>query len=168
MAAIAGVMLSFSACTGKMETKMTDSGSNQQKNIAASDVIMKAFETGDVNSLDSVVSEDFLDHTDRGDIRGRDSLKAMIKVMHTSFKDMKMEKVHELADDEYVHSWMRYTGTSDGTMGMPKGPYDMTAMEVSKYKDGRAIEHWGFMEMQAMTKMMAQAGASGAESTRKK
>lgn len=168
MAAIAGVMLSFSACTGKMETKMTDSGSNQQKNIAASDVIMKAFETGDVNPLDSVVSEDFLDHTDRGDIRGRDSLKAMIKVMHTSFKDMKMEKVHELADDEYVHSWMRYTGTSDGTMGMPKGPYDMTAMEVSKYKDGRAIEHWGFMEMQAMTKMMAQAGASGAESTRKK
>ena len=168
MAAIAGVMLSFSACTGKMETKMTGSGSNQQKNIAASDVIMKAFETGDVNSLDSVVSEDFLDHTDRGDIRGRDSLKAMIKVMHTSFKDMKMEKVHELADDEYVHSWMRYTGTSDGTMGMPKGPYDMTAMEVSKYKDGRAIEHWGFMEMQAMTKMMAQAGASGADSTRKK
>ncbi len=168
MAAIAGIMLCFTACTGKMEAKTTDSGSNQQKNIAASDAIMKAFQTGDVNAIDSVVSEDFLDHTDRGDIRGRDSLKAMIKVMQASFKDMKTEKIHELADDEYVYSRMRYTGTSDGTMGMPKGPYDMTAMEVSKYKDGKAIEHWGFMEMQAMTKMMAPHDMKTMDSTQKK
>jgi predicted SnoaL-like aldol condensation-catalyzing enzyme len=41
-------------------------------------------------------------------------------------------------------------------MGMPKGPYDMTAIEVSKFKDGKAVEHWSFMNMQEMMKMMPQ------------
>jgi hypothetical protein len=39
-------------------------------------------------------------------------------------------------------------------MGMPTGPFDMDAIELSKYKDGKAVEHWGFMEMQDMMKMM--------------
>ena len=76
---------------------------------------------------------------------GRDSLKAMITLMHAKIKDQKMETIKDLADDEYVFSWIRYTGTSDGSLGMPAGPYDMTAMEVVKFKEGKAIEHWAFM-----------------------
>jgi predicted SnoaL-like aldol condensation-catalyzing enzyme len=41
-------------------------------------------------------------------------------------------------------------------MGMPNGPYDMTAIELAKFKDGKAVEHWNFMEMQSMMKMMGQ------------
>jgi len=70
-------------------------------------------------------------------------------------KDMKTETVREVADGDYVYSWMRYTGTSDGTMGMPNGPYDMAAI-VAKFKDGKAIEHWNFMETQSMMKMMGR------------
>jgi predicted SnoaL-like aldol condensation-catalyzing enzyme len=128
----------------------------EQKNIDASNVITNAFQTGDVAGIDSVVADDFIDHTDRGDMKGRDSLKAMVKWIHTNMKDMKTEKVKEVADGEYVFSWMRYTGTSDGSMGMPNGPYDMESIEVSKYKDGKAIEHWAFMEMQDVMKMMPQ------------
>ena len=47
---------------------------------------------------------------------------------------------------------MRFTGTSDGSMGMPKGPYDMKAVEVEKFKDGKAIEHWEFMDPAEMMK----------------
>lgn len=126
----------------------------KQKNIAASNAISKAFETGDVTAIDSVVSNDFIDHTDRGDMKGRDSLKAAIKWIHANMKDMKMERVHQLADDDYVYSWMRYTGTSDGTMGMPNGPYDMSAIEVAKFKDGKAIEHWNFMEIRDVMRMI--------------
>ena len=39
-------------------------------------------------------------------------------------------------------------------MGMPNGPYDMKSIEVAKFKDGKAVEHWGFMDMQDMMKMM--------------
>lgn len=117
---------------------------------------MKAFQTGDVGGLDSVISDDFIDHTDRGDMKGRDSLKAMVKFAHANFTDMKFDKVRDVADGDYVYSWVNYSGTSDGTAGMPKGPYRMGSIEVSKFRDGKAIEHWAFVNMQDMMKMMGQ------------
>ena len=127
--------------------------------MAASDAISKAFETGDISKIDSVVADDFVDHTDQGDKKGKDSLKAMITMTHGMMKDMKMEKVHGLADDDYVFSWMHYSGTSDG-VGMAKGPYSLNAIEVSKYKDGKATEHWSFVNMMEMMKMMPPADMS--------
>ncbi len=155
LATVAGMLCVFTACNVKNESATNSRyTAEEQKNIAASDVVGKAFETGDVSGIDNVVADDFIDHTDRGDMKGRDSLKAMVKMVHENFKDMKTEKVREVADGDFVYSWMRYSGTSDGSMGMPKGPYDMKSIEVAKFKDGKAIEHWAFMEMQDMMKMM--------------
>ena len=149
-AAVAAIVC-ITSCNDAATTKTSDA---KAKNMAANDGISKAFETGDVSKIDSFVSVDFIDHTDQGDKKGPDSLKAMVKMMHANFKDMKMETIHEVADDDYVFSWMRYSGTSDGAMGMPKGPYTMNATEVSKYKDGKAVEHWSFVDMKDMMKMM--------------
>lgn len=145
----------ISSCDSK---KDDDNGSDKAKqNLAATRTVSEAFMSGDISKIDSVVASDFVDHTDRGDM-GRDSLKAMIKANYASSKDMKMEAIKEVADDEYVFSWMRFTGTSDGTMGgMPAGPYDMNAIEVIKFKDGKAIEHWTFMQPTDMMKMMSGA-----------
>ena len=124
-----------------------------QKNLDATHGVTKAFETGDVSKIDDYVAADFVDHTDKGET-GRDSLKSMIKAMHGVDPTMKMETIKELADDEYVFEWMRNKGTSDGSMGMPKGPYDMRSIEVIKFKDGKAVEHWTYMEPADMMKMM--------------
>ncbi|MFN2458904.1 MAG: ester cyclase, partial [Chitinophagaceae bacterium] len=132
----------------------TKNSSLQQKNLEASHAINRAFETGDVSGIDSVVADDYVDHTDRGDMKGRDSLKAMVNFVRSNFRDMKMEIVHEVADGDYVFSWNRYTGTSEGSEGMPKGPYDMEAVEVLRFRDGKIMEHWSFMDMQDMMKMM--------------
>jgi len=145
----------FSSCNDGAVS--ADNNDARQKNIAANDVVIKAFETGDVSGIDSVIAPDFIDHTDMGDKKGPDSLKAMISMVRNHFKDMKMEKVREVADDEYVFSWMRYSGTGDGTMGMPKGPYNMNSIEVSKFKDGKAVEHWAFVNAQEMMKMMGNS-----------
>jgi predicted SnoaL-like aldol condensation-catalyzing enzyme len=156
LAALAGTL-----CVNSCNNPATVAGESKdnaaaQKNIEASRAISKAFETGNTAVIDSVVAEDFLDHTERGDIRGRDSLKAMVKMVHENFKDMKSETIKDLADDEYVFSWMRFTGTSDGNMSMSPGPYDMQMIEVAKFKDGKAVEHWSFMNAQEMMKMMGQ------------
>jgi len=129
--------------------------SQPQKNLEACHVVNRAFETGDVSGIDSVVASDFVDHSEMGDT-GRDSLKAMITKMHTNMKDMKMEIKKELADSEYVFSWMNFTGTSDGSMGMPKGPYNMNTIEIERFKDGKIAEHWGYVDMREMMKMMGQ------------
>ena len=122
------------------------------KNLAASRAISKAFETGDIKGLDSVVADNFVDHTDMGDKVGRDSLKAMVTMIHSTFKDMKMETLGEVADGDYVYTRMRFTGTGDGKM-MPAQPYDMHVIETAKFKDGKAVEHWEFMDIQSVKKM---------------
>ena len=147
----------FTSCNNKATVASTSGNDSMaQKNLDASHVVDKAFKSGDVSGIDSVVADDFVDHTDRGDIKGKDSLKSMISMMHSNFKDMKMETLKEFADNDYVFSWMRYSGNSDGAMGMPKGPYDMHGIEVVKFKNGKAVEHWSYMDMQEMAKMMGQ------------
>ena len=154
-----GSIFLFSSCSSKKE----ESGGMSAKakaNIAASNAVGEAFLTGDVSKIDSVVASDFVDHTDRGDKVGTDSLKAAIAAMQKVGSNMKMEIIKQVADDDYVFTWQRYTGTSDGSMGMPAGPYDMAAIEVAKFKDGKAIEHWNFMETREMMKMMPPPPAS--------
>lgn len=146
----AGFIYLLTSCSDKKEGGMSDTA---KKNAEASQTVAKAFETGDTSKINDVVAADFIDHTERGDM-GRDSLKAGIIMMHTQMPDMKFTTVKELADDEYVSTWYEFTGTSDGSMGMPKGPFKMNSIEVVKFKDGKGIEHWSFMESREMMKMM--------------
>jgi len=151
-AASAGLYCLVISCNDKPPVVESNNNSKTYKNLEASRAVTKAFESGDVSGIDSAVAANFVDHTERGDM-GRDSLKAMIKVAYATNKDMKMEVIKELADDDYVFTWMRLTGTSDGTM-MPAGPVNMTAIQAVKFADGKAIEHWEFMERREMMKMM--------------
>ena len=145
------------ATTTTAENKTMDHGTDaaDKAKLDAFNTVSDAFKTGDVSKIDAVVAEDFVDHSDRGDVKGRDSLKAMITLMHSKMKDDKAENLNQAVSGDYVYAWRRYSGTSDGSMGMPAGPYDMSAIELVKFNsDNKAIEHWGFMEMREMMKMM--------------
>ena len=130
---------------------MSESNPTQTKNLAADSTIGAAFRTGDDSKIDSVVAADFVDHTDQGD-KNRDSLKAMIKMVHDNFPDMKMETVDHATSGDYVYTWMKFSGNSNGAMGLPKGPFQFSSIELSKYKDGKAVEHWGFMDSRDVAK----------------
>ena len=153
----AGLLCISTGCKDSAKVSAASSTDNAatQKNLDANKLISNAFENGDASAVDSVVAEDFVDHTEHGPVKGRDSLKAMIKMVHDYNKDMKMETIHEMGDNDYVFSWVRLTGTSDGRM-MPAGPYDWHAIEVSKFKDGKIVEHWEFDDPAEMMKMMSQ------------
>jgi predicted SnoaL-like aldol condensation-catalyzing enzyme len=141
------------SCTNE-PASTAGTSSSEQKNMAADSMVGVAFRTGDPSKIDSVVASDFVDHTDKGD-KNRDSLKAFITMVHDSFSDMKMDMVRQVAKDDYVYTWMKFSGNSNGAMGMPKGPYKMETMEVTKFNnDNKAVEHWAFMEAQSNAKMM--------------
>jgi predicted SnoaL-like aldol condensation-catalyzing enzyme len=153
----AALLLCCSSCNSDNKTASeTKDNSAAQKNLAASHIVSKAFETGDPSKIDSAVASDFVDHNERGGTGNRDSLKAMIIAVHKEDPGGKMELIKELADDDYVFSLMRFHGTSNGSMGMPAGPYDMHAIQVVKFKDGMAVEHWEYMMPDEMMKMMAK------------
>ncbi len=153
---VAVIASALIACDSGSTVKSANMTDKAQKNLQASHAITDAFKTGNVAAVDSFVADDYVDHTDQGDKRGKDSLKAMITFVHNNFTDMKMETLRELADDEYVFEWVRYSGNSNGAAGMPVGPYDWHGMEIIKFRDGKAIEHWAYVDPQEMMKWMGQ------------
>lgn len=160
--AAAGVLCLLTACNNTPRTEGSNAEQSMaQKNLDAMHIVNKAFETGDISHIDEAVAPDFVDHTEKGDMN-RDSLKAMILQMHKSGLDMKMDVMKEVADNDYAFSMNHYHGNGDGVM-MPRGPYDMHAVEVVRFKDGKGVEHWAYMDYGEMMKMMNQMKGAEAQ-----
>ncbi|MEO5647324.1 MAG: ester cyclase [Chitinophagaceae bacterium] len=162
-ASAVGACCFFISCNNKTEnhgdSKMSDKAT---KNVDMHHAVTKAIETGDVSKLGDYIATDAVDHANpKGDVKGLENIKAELGKVHTMASDMKTEVLKTMADDDHVFEWVRYTGTTKTTdMGMPVGTkYDMTAMHIVKFKDGKATEHWEYMQPAEMMKMMGQAPA---------
>ena len=129
-----------------------------KKNKEVNDAITKALEAGDFSKMGDYIATDAVDHAgSTGEVKGLDNIVADMKKYHEQMSDMKMETIRTMADDEYVMTWSKVSGTAktDG-MGMKAGQkMDMTGVDVAKFKDGKAVEHWLFMDPNDMMKMMA-------------
>ncbi len=128
-----------------------------QKNMDAMRGITACFDSKDFSKMGDYIAEDAIDHAgEQGDIKGLANMKAEFTKMVSGYKDSKTEVIKELADDEYVMTWQKYSGTLvTDQMGMKAGDkFSMSAIEVSKFKDGKATEHWSFMQPADMMKMM--------------
>jgi predicted SnoaL-like aldol condensation-catalyzing enzyme len=163
------------SCNTKSESSGSTTGNTQgEKNIATVHAINDAIESGDVNKLDQYIAADGVDHGgEHGDIIGLDSIKANLAYMHDSYKDMKLDELQDAANGDYVFSLTKFTGTSTReSMGAPAGTsFDMNAVQVVKFNnDGKAVEHWEYMQMSDMMKMMPHSGMDHMmmDSTKKK
>tara|TARA_R110000796_G_scaffold183498_2_gene299945 strand:+ start:15235 stop:15654 length:420 start_codon:yes stop_codon:yes gene_type:complete len=111
----------------------------EQLNIKADNILMKVFETGDVVMLDAIIATDFVNHAENDKV-GLDSLKQMVKGFHSNVKNLKMEIVTQMANDNYVCDWVRFTGNNPEMV--------IEGMEVTRYANGLAQEHWFFPKNQ--------------------
>lgn len=155
IASFACLFIIASCDNDKEENELSDKA---EKNIAAQHGVIKCFDTKDFSKLGDFIAEDFIDHAGQnGKIIGLANAKTEFENMVKTIKDNKSEIILELANDDYVMSWLRFTGTlATDNMGMKAGDkYDMKSMELSKFKDGKAIEHWVFMDPAEMMKMMS-------------
>ncbi|HMI79882.1 MAG TPA: ester cyclase [Ferruginibacter sp.] len=129
-----------------------------KKNLDAMHGVINAFDTKDFSKLGDYIAEDAVDHAGQtGDIKGLANMKAEFEKMSATNDNAKTVIIKELADDEYVMSWLHFTGTlkvDQPGMGKAGDKYDMKAVELAKFKDGKAIEHWSFVEPAEMMKMM--------------
>lgn len=129
----------------------------EKKNLDAMHAVQKAFDTKDFSKVGDYIAEDAIDHAPpQGDVKGIANIKAEFEKMAAMSENDKTEIIKELADDEYVMSWCRYTATAKAAwMGFKPGDkIDMNAIEVAKFKDGKAVEHWSFVQPNDMMKMM--------------
>ena len=160
--AVSAVILScFVTCT--TNTAHEDGTSEKaHKNMENLKAVISMFETGDYSKAGDYIATDGVDHTGpTGEVKGLDNLKAMFAQMGSTMTNVKNEIKKELADDEYSMVWIRQTWTQktdDPMMGMKAGQQgDMQTVEVCKHgADGKITDHWGFMSMADMMKMMPQ------------
>jgi hypothetical protein len=134
-----------------------------QKNIDNSEAIGKMFVSGDFSKIGDYIAADAVDHAGpQGDVKGLDSLKAMFTQYESTMSDAKNETVKALADDDYSMVWMKQSWTAktdDPMMGLKAGERgNMESIEVCKHNaDGKIAEHWSFMSMGDMMKMMQKS-----------
>lgn len=153
----AGATIFLSSCSSKKE----EGGMSEKakKNLEAHRGVSKAFETKDFSKIGDYIAADAIDYAgEMGPVKGLDSIKASFEKMSAMMTDTKHETIKEIADDEYVMAWMKFSGTCNvdmPEMGMKKGQAINTeAIEVSQYKDGKVIAHWTFMQPGEVMKMM--------------
>jgi predicted ester cyclase len=160
---LAAAPLLLISCTDK-EDGMSEQA---EKNLASMNGVIRSIESRDLSKLDQYMAADVIDHAPAtGPVTGLDNVRKGLEEQIKFSEDMKAEVIKELADDEYVMSWLKFRGTvAMEQMGMKKGDsLNMNSMEVAKFnKDGKVIEHWTFVdpaEMAAMmNKMMSQPAA---------
>jgi predicted SnoaL-like aldol condensation-catalyzing enzyme len=126
-----------------------------KKNKDVNDAIMKAYEAGDFSKMGDYIAADAVDHAgEKGDVKGLDSILADMKRYRAMMPDMKSTMTRSMADDEYVFTWSKTSGTMGGKVT------EMTGVDVTKFKDGKAVEHWVFMDPKEMMSMMQTMPAS--------
>jgi predicted ester cyclase len=127
------------------------------KNLATARAVAKMFESGDYSKAGDYIAVDAVDHAGmQGDVKGLDSIKAMFNQVSSMMGNFKNEIIHELADDEYVFQWMKETSTAKvDAMGMKAGQtVTMSAIEVTRFNNGKIAEHWTFVNMADAMQMM--------------
>lgn len=163
--AVSAVILScFITCTNN--TAHEDGTSEiAKKNLENTKAIINMFVTGDFSKAGDYIATDGVDHSGpQGEVKGLDNLKTMFVQMTSTMSDAKNEVVKGLADDDYSMVWLKQSWTQkvdDPMMGMKAGQHgDMQSIEVCKHgADGKITDHWSFMSMADMMKMMPKMPA---------
>ena len=157
LTSLVAMLCFFMSCKDSSTTSSTDTSQND-KNLESNRKVMKAIETGDAATIDSLITSDAVDHQGPTgqDVKGTDSVRHMLIDMHNHVKDLKFDVISDAANGDYIFSYSKMSGTmNDNSMGMPAGTkMDMSGVDVVKVKDGKMVEHWGFVDANEMMKHM--------------
>ena len=125
--------------------------------------IFEMFNTGDLSELENLASADFVDHQKPPEITstGLQAVRDMLAMYRTSMPDVHQEWISSATSGDLTFIHFRLTGTNTGPWGeMPATgkAMDVHGVDVIRFQDGKAVEHWGYMEEM---KMMEQLGLMG-------
>lgn len=142
-------LLTIAVCSFLVSCNSGGPSATSKKNLEVNDAIMKAYEAGDFTKMGDYIAAGAVDHSgEHGDVKGLDSIVSEMKRYRDMMPDMKYTSTKNLADDEYVFSWSKVSGTLNGQKT------EMSSLDISKFKDGKTVEHWVYMDPTEMAKMM--------------
>lgn len=126
-------------------------------------IIEEAFNQGNVDALDELISDDFVEHEDLPpDLpQGKAATRAMITMMRAAFPDLKVTVEDMLQDGGKVVTRSRFAGTHEGEfMGIPPtgNKFDIAVIDIIEFREEKAVAHWGVMDNAAMMEQLGVAG----------
>ena len=154
-------LLFFLSISALVYSQSVDQVSMDAKYKSMYNDVLNALTSGKTDVLDKYIATDFVEHDPSptmSDKTGLARIKEDFAAYHKIFPDMKA-KVHSIAvDGDYLFAYLTFTGTtSEPYMGMPAG-HKMTinSVDVIRFKDDKAVEHWGFTSNEDIMNMMSQ------------
>ena len=152
------LLFCITSCSN-MNTK-PDNNTAMEKNKETMKKVFDAFESGNTDSIENWVAENFNDHSPDPNVKstGIPGLKETIKMYHTAFPDIKQNIMSMWADNDVVVAHFNMKGTNSGPMGeMPatNKSVDVNGVDIVRFENGKGVEHWGYWEE---SKMMTQLG----------
>lgn len=144
-------------CGQKQKTMVSNEGQNKE----VTEKIIKAFDEGNVNALDSFITKESIDHAEMPPgikSKGLQAVKDMCIMQKKAFPNMKTTINSMVADGDTVMVYTTMEGTNAGSfMGMPATgkPIKVEGVDIIRFLDGKAVEHWGVYDNM---KLMQQMG----------
>jgi ketosteroid isomerase-like protein len=113
---------------------------------------------GRLEVADELFAEDFVDHGPMGDMRGRETFKALIRQWRDAVPDVHCEIDSVVIGGDLCAWLVRATGThTGGGLGFPatNKRFETVSANIGRFRDGKAAEHWA---EQGMFPMLVQLG----------
>lgn len=120
-------------------------------------LIEDGFSKGDVSVFDKYTSPDFVEHQDAINPRNIEGVKKTINELHGAFPD------YSLIIEDLVSAGDKVWGrlTSRGTHRKQFGPmpptnktYEITVIDIMRFKEGKLVEHWGVADGLALMEQL--------------
>jgi predicted ester cyclase len=113
---------------------------------------------GDLSVADELVSADFINHeAPPGRNRGPESMRGLATMLRTAFPDLRFTIEELVAEGEVVAGRLTMSGTHEGPlMGMPPTGRSVRQnhMHFVRFREGKAVEHWGVRDDVGMMQQM--------------
>jgi steroid delta-isomerase-like uncharacterized protein len=128
---------------------------------AGIDKVYSMFSTGDMENLGNFIDENFLDHAPfPGQEPGLAGLKKSMEEMRKAYPDMKLtvNDVIVNSTNDKAAVLFTVTGTNSGEMMGMKPTNKAISVQGIDFlyfnKEGKAYEHWGYIDTDAMMKQL--------------
>ena len=136
---------------------MVEWTAEQKENVIAfRRLIEEGFSQGNAAVVDEICAEALVEHQDGFTAPSREGVKGGIGFLHALAPDVTVTVEEIDAVGDRVWARLRARGTHGGQLlGGPTGrSFEVTIMDLARFRDGRIVEHWGvpdrFSQMQQL------------------
>jgi steroid delta-isomerase-like uncharacterized protein len=119
----------------------------------------EVFTEGNLDAIDELAHDDFVEHEEMPGLPPtKEGVRLFASAMLEAFPDLTVSVEDIIVEDNKAASRVRFSGTHRGEfMGIPptNKKFDVQAIDIMAYRDGKATDHWGITDQMAM---MTQLG----------